>query len=219
MAAPGEWTFERSRRKGRSPGVSPGPLVHLVDIDNLLPEMTYFYEVQSADMSGNASEVILRSFRTLAEPDILAPTITLGPVITALSNTTAQIEWATDEDAAVAFTYRDNDLAVTVEDADRQRTHALVLNDLVPSTGYQYRITLTDGSGNSWVSPESDFTTLASPDTAPPVINSSPFVSLVLNDQAVVEWQTDESSDSAVEYGLTDDFGLMAMGAMSCRGT
>jgi len=151
MAAPGEWTFERSRRKGRSPGVSPGPLVHLVDIDNLLPEMTYFYEVQSADMSGNASEVILRSFRTLAEPDILAPTITLGPVITALSNTTAQIEWATDEQATTVLdhgTRRAYEIAHT-EDAERVTTHAVTLTGLVADVVYHYRIESTDESGNT----------------------------------------------------------------------
>ena len=186
---------------------------HLVDIGNLLPNTTYFYEIQSTDGTGNASEVILRSFRTLAEPDLLAPAIVLGPVVTALSNTTAQIEWASDEDAAASLTYLEEGLEVTLSDADLKRSHAVVLSGLLPATAYEYWITLADGSGNNSVSPHFGFTTPESPDTTSPAIIKGPFVSIVLHDQAVVEWQTDESSDSSVEYGLTTGAGESVAGA------
>jgi phosphodiesterase/alkaline phosphatase D-like protein len=186
---------------------------HLVDIGNLLPYTTYFYEIQSTDGTGNASEVILRSFRTLAEPDLLAPAIVLGPVVTALSNTTAQIEWDSDEDAVASLTYLEEGLEVTLSSADLKRIHAVVLSGLLPATAYEYWITLADGSGNNSLSPHFGFTTLESPDTTSPAIIKGPFVSIVLHDQAVVEWQTDESSDSSLEYGLTTGAGESVAGA------
>ena len=101
---------------------------------------------------------------------MLAPAIVLGPVVTALSNTTAQIEWASDEDAVASLTYLEEGLEVTLSSADLKRVHAVVLSGLLPATAYEYWITLADGSGNNSVSPHFGFTTLKSPDAMPPTI-------------------------------------------------
>jgi hypothetical protein len=47
---------------------------------------------------------------------------------------------------------------------------------------------------------------ISTPDTTPPVITSGPIVSSKTDTTAVMEWTTDEVSDSVIEYGLTTSY-------------
>jgi hypothetical protein len=54
----------------------------------------------------------------------------------------------------------------------------------------------------------SSFNLLSSKDGIPPVISSGgAMVTSLESTQVVIEWKTDKKSDSAVEYGLTQDLG------------
>jgi len=63
-----------------------------------------------------------------------------------------------------------------------------------------------DSAGNERISSDYTFTTLAPPDTTPPVIFDVRDTA-VTRREATINWNTDEVATSLVEYGLTSDYG------------
>lgn len=54
-------------------------------------------------------------------------------------------------------------------------------------------------------------------DTDPPIITSPPVTLYVGHDRAIIQWETDELADSAVNYGLTVSYGLTQAGPAGFR--
>ncbi|MEW6752887.1 MAG: fibronectin type III domain-containing protein [Candidatus Latescibacterota bacterium] len=195
-----------------SPGlVEQGEVVtsHAVTLTNLLPDTLYHYRVACRDASGNASPFRAGQFRTRSLPDTLRPTILTGPAPAGVSDGGAQIEWTTDEDADARVEYGLASLDQVVLRAERLRRHSLVLSNLLPDTLYQARVACADLSGNTRVSPVIRFRTLAAPDTLAPRFTTNPVVVARQHDEAVIEWTTNEVSDSEVEYGPTAAYGMV----------
>ena len=123
--------------------------------------------------------------------------------VAATTDTTAVIEWTTDElsDSVVQYgiggiyNYGESDGAMVTG-------HSITLIDLNPDTTYNYRVFSTDASLNTSTISGLTFTTDSVPDVTPPVV-SNVHVSSKSHNAAVIAWTTDEGSDSVVQYDIT----------------
>lgn len=142
---------------------------HSVDITGLDQATTYYFYVKSVDAEGNIALDNLSgdyySFTT--NNDTTPPTITTGPTSASISDTTAIIQWTTDEDANARVYFgpeSGNDISdyatSTSLAVNYNRDHTVALINLATSTKYYYRVYSSDANGNSVVSDEADFTTL-----------------------------------------------------------
>ncbi|GAI57175.1 unnamed protein product, partial [marine sediment metagenome] len=81
--------------------------------------------------------------------------------------------------------------------------HIVTLTELSASTTYYYEVKSEDWDGNTTVDDNNGsyytFTT-TEPDTTPPVIENVA-TSDITSDSATITWDTDEASDSVVNYG------------------
>ena len=141
-------------------------------------------------------------------------TDTLGPQISGLSvsevtETSAAIGWTTDEpaDSRVEYGLAEGSYPWTMTSGSMVLSHQLALSGLESGTVYHYRVSSTDGWNNSTVSGDDTFTT-QSGDTSPPVISQIE-AGAVTTHSATITWLTDESSDSQVEYGPDEQYGLL----------
>lgn len=180
---------------------------HRVVLTNLLPGQAYGYQVSSTDISGNgpAKGPPLMA-RTQAELDLTPPNIEGNPQLIGLTDTWATLEWVTDELSTSVVEYGAEELERRREAPELTRQHRLTVTNLLPDTGYRYRVSSTDGSQNGPVfSDELQFRTQAAPDLAAPQIVNGPRLVSRTNRTAILAWETDELADSFVRYGLRQE--------------
>jgi predicted RNA-binding Zn-ribbon protein involved in translation (DUF1610 family) len=183
---------------------------HSVPLAGLAASTAYHFRVYSKDQAGNApaysGDYV---FITAATPDTAAPTIS-DVEVSGVTDRLAVVSWTTNEpaDSAVDYGKDASALATRVSDfGNFVLIHSLTLLKLAPSTTYFFRVSSTDPSGNGpTTSGVRSFTTLATPDTVPPVI-SNVRVNGITDSLAVITWETDEPSDAAVEYGASASYG------------
>jgi subtilisin family serine protease len=147
--------------------------------------------------------------RVAAQEDNRPPII--SDVSTEVSGNTVTINWHTHKAAnsIVEYGITGGSLNQQVEDLDTYVfDHTVVITDLEQATNYSYRISGYDEQGNG---PGQTgiiyFETEVLPDTTPPnilSINSFPSYST-----CTIMWETDEDSDSLVEYGDVPELGLL----------
>jgi len=77
---------------------------------------------------------------------------------------------------------------------------SIQMSGLEESQTYYWQITVRDTSGLTTVGPVWTFSTIS--DSLPPVLSSGPRVVGVTNDEATVQWTTDELSKGSVKYSL-----------------
>ena len=140
---------------------------------------------------------------------------TTGPVIENIASSditqdSATITWDTDEVCDSVVNYgKTMALGSTGYDVLKVISHSIALAELSENTLYYYEVKSTDCSGNSTVDDNSGsyytFTTSA-PDTTPPVIENVASSDITYG-SATITWDTDESSDSVVNYGKTTALG------------
>jgi len=149
---------------------------HSIDLTGLSPNTTYHYMATSFDPdncgpgcnASNNSPPGDSVFTTQQAPDLTPPVITSGPTATAITTTTAVIEWTTDE-SSTSSVYFDSDAsgepyAFFEGDPDMVTAHSLPLNGLTAGTTYYCRVGSTDALGNGpTYSSEITFTTDAVP--------------------------------------------------------
>ena len=174
---------------------------------------TYYYEVQSTDGPGNTAVDdnggLYYTFATLV-PDPDPPVI--GDVqVASVTETTATIEWDTDEPADSVVRYGNTTaLGLSETDASLLGSHSIVLTGLDTATTYYYEVESTDGSANTATDDNGglyySFTTLV-PDVVPPVISGIQATN-IRTSSATVIWTTDEPAGSVVRYGNTTALGL-----------
>jgi len=204
---------------------------HSIALTNLAPNTRYYFRVASIDEHGNGpAHSFETSFTTDAEPDSTVPVVILPPTATAFSDTTATIEWETDEPGNSIVQYRlltpgesanlvwDAQANSIITDPYMVTRHSVTITGLMPSTRYQYRVGTTDAGGNG---PSSNldknpdeknnpfivdtFITDIIKDEAAPKILADPVVSATDNRSAIIEWDTDEPSTSMIKYGSEDN--------------
>jgi subtilisin family serine protease len=144
------------------------------------------------------------------QPDVAPPALVGAVQVNSLTHTGVRIEWETHELTNAQIEYgltSSYDQQTSVSDeAPRTLLHAFDLTGLISETTYHYRIRSQDASGNWFISEDMIFTTLPVPDTTPPVLSVIAENSIAHN-EAMIQWATDEPSDSQIEYGLTVDYG------------
>ena len=191
---------------------------HQIKLTGLFPDTIYYYTVSSIASNGREIVSNLFSFKTLAEVDSLPPKFLAGPDATAIENTSATIEWITDELSTSKVEYglktpgSLNLTEVVYVDADAAGVikHKAVLTGLTPGALYIFRVSSTDLSPerNEAVSRVKRFKTVAVQDIIPPRLLTGPIVDFT-DRTAVFEWETDELSDSFVlirKANTTDNF-------------
>jgi len=184
-----------------------------VALTELLPDTTYYYQVQAVDRSNNNAFSPVFQFRTLAAPDGTPPRVLGAPIVKERGATEATVVWRTDEPALGKVRYGESRDALDVSAGITQerlvREHEVRLDGLSPATEYFFAVVSTDAARNSSVSDTLSFVTLAQDDTEGPRIQprGQRAVSkgmVVINDGlAEAKWQTNEESTAKV-YVTTD---------------
>ena len=189
---------------------------HSVTLTGLAQNQTYYFRVKSIgvnngvsvddnfDVSGNHNGF---SFTTTTA-DIVPPVIS---AIASLPTTTSTlITWSTNE-AATSFVEYSVSQGFSVGSSygsyDLTLSHSITLPSLLsPNTTYYYKLHSKDGSGNEAISDEQTFQTSSLGDITAPVISAVSVFSKTHN-TATIDWITDETATSYVEYGTTTSYG------------
>lgn len=156
--------------------------------------------LNNLDVTKNISQTIILNI-----PDMVAPVILSGPTVSSKTDTTATIEWQTNEPAKGGIVYgTSNPPTTTVAESAFAASHSQQLTGLSANTTYYVKVTTADAAGNGPISSSVvSFTTSPTPDTTPPVILAGPTVSSITQSSAVVEWTTNEPTTGSVIYGLS----------------
>jgi len=179
---------------------------HSITLDSLSPLTTYQFRVGSQDIAGNPRTYSGNdSFTTDAAPDTTPPVIVSVPTVTSITDTTAIVQWETDEPATSIVEFGQNiPYARSTTVTEYVTDHTVSLTLLEGSTLYHFRVGSSDAAGNGpRYSSDGTFTTEPTPDTTAPVITTTPTVTGVTDTTATIEWDTDESSNSQVRYDTT----------------
>ncbi|MFC1556442.1 fibronectin type III domain-containing protein [candidate division KSB1 bacterium] len=207
-------------------------LKHIVTVTDLEPGQGYEFEIASRDLAGNlftwptaalsnsiSATLSLRkvsqppggggSFFTDENPDTQPPIIIEGPTVAAKTANTITVQWKTDERSDSFIDYGLNESYGSNQgDAVDVTDHSLTLTNLDTGTLYNFRVSSTDPNNiGPTLSLNSVVTTEAESDVTPPKITAGPVVEASTDDQATITWETDEHSDTYVEFGETDSYG------------
>ena len=193
---------------------------HAVTLLNLAPQATYIFRVGSVDAAGNGPTYSPNgTFNTLASPgDITPPIITSGPTVVFVDQTTAIVEWTTDEPATSALAFGPNQSlgsSIAGPATTFTQPHSMKLTGLSPQTTYYAQVTSEDPNHNKIQSSVFTFATLAVPDTTPPVITAGPTVLSTTDTTITVVWTTNEPATSGVSYNDGSHFNLVSDAALT----
>jgi hypothetical protein len=208
--ARGEVSYGSSDSLGDSAAETGFSTMHSVRLTGLSPQTPYYFKVSATDAVGNGPrESGMGSFTTVALPDTTAPVVVEGPMVVNISKSGGTVLWKTDEPATSTVISFDGANYGFFSDNTLSTSHSVTLTGLQASKLYSYKVSSTDGSGNSMTLPNfKSFNTLAAPDTTAPVIIQGPLVVAVDHQSAAIRWDSDEPSDSVVEYGTGESFGF-----------
>lgn len=172
---------------------------------------TYFFEVRSEDASGNeAVDDNSGTYYQFTTTDETAPVIS-NVQISNITETSATVTWTTDEasDSTVNFGTTTS-LGSTESDGTMTTNHSVNLSGLSPNTQYFLEVQSEDASNNQATDDNSgsyySFTTDEEADTQEPNITNVQ-VSNITENSATITWDTDEPSNSTVNYGTTTSLG------------
>jgi len=138
-----------------------------------------------------------------AAPDTSAPSVPTGLNATAASSTSVNLSWTASTDNVGVTGYKIFRDGVQVGTAT---TNSYADAGLTASTTYTYTVRAYDAAANTSVDSTSASATTQSPDTTPPVISATSTTNIT-GSSAKINWTTDETADSQVEYGLTAGYG------------
>lgn len=185
---------------------------HTVTLGGLTPETTYYFSVKSVN-SGNASSTANNGGGGYVF------TTPPGPVITGVSaievyNTFARVVWNTSENANSAVVFSTSTSLtnpITTSTADSGTYHDLTLTGLTAGTRYYFYVqsvnpsgvTSTDKNLVNGVFQYFNFSTTL--DVTAPTISS--IATTTSDNSANVTWNTNESANSQIAYGITTDYG------------
>ena len=179
--------------------------VHTARLSGLTLGTRYFFQVTNTDerATSEAFPPLPAQFVTRNRPDNQPPRVLLGPVAFGITNARADIVLETDEAAVIEVLYgtSQTDLSLTVSRSSSELRHKLVLESLTPNTRYFYRAKVTDLNGNPTTTDVKSFVTRTGEDNFPPRILGRPSLLSRSFNATVVQWFTDEASNSTVIYG------------------
>ncbi|WKZ28704.1 MAG: fibronectin type III domain-containing protein [Patescibacteria group bacterium] len=164
---------------------------HTVNLSGLSPSTTYHFRATSKDASNNTASSGDFTFTTA---DTVPPTIS-NIFTDAITQTSARVNWATDElaDSRVRYGLTDSYGAV-VSSGSLVANHQITLNGLAAGTLYHFSVSSADAMFNGATSTDQTFTTLA--DSTPPSNVSSLNVTPG-NAQNALSWTNPGDADFA----------------------
>ena len=186
-------------------------LKHIIVLNDLSQDTRYYFKVRSDDSSNNFTTSGEVEFRTEAVSDTARPIFTSPPTVTGLTNTSATIEWTTNEisDSRVMYGTESSfwgSYPVRADDWYDSKKHRIILSGLKRETTYYFRARSFDIVNNASVpSDEYTFKTLADPDTIAPFISATPSVLFKTDEMVTIVWETDEPSNSQIQYSTFAD--------------
>ena len=184
---------------------------HSVVLNGLSPNTSYYFEVKSADPSGNLASNKYGTngytFTTLSGPKIS----NVSNVST--DNQSATITWNTDviSDSYVVYSVNpDMSGSVQVGLSDSVTNHAVTINGLTSGVRYYYYVksgVAVDKNVVNGVDQYYTFTTTV--DLTPPTINfaTSTGITDITDTSATISWSTNELATSSLVYGLDTNYG------------
>ena len=179
---------------------------HSITLTGLNGSTTYYFRVGSTDGLGNGPTVSSQSsFTTDPTPDTTPPVVSNIQVASKTHNS-AVITWTTNEQSDSMVQYGTSSRSWGSYPSNQSSgsmvtSHSVTLTGLNGGTTYYFRVGSTDASNNGpTVSNQGSFTTDLPPDTTPPMISNLHVASKTHN-SAIINWTTNENSDSVVQYG------------------
>lgn len=175
---------------------------HEVTMDGLLPGTVYHYRVRSEDSHG---EVAYSADAVFATDNV--PLRLTGVAAVDVGTDSAAVAWSTNRPANSSLEYGTTpDLgSTTVIDATPVTEHEVAMSALLPGTLYYYRARSEGLLGEVVHSEVGTFET----DRVPLVVSGVRVVELE-PETARVEWTTNRTADSSVEYGETEAYGSLS---------
>jgi len=166
----------------------------------------FYYELAGYKTWSNGTFIVDDFSITSQSLDTQPPQIT---AVTAqnITSSSAQITWQTNEpaDSQVEYGLTTSYGNTTPLNTSLVISHSVSLSGLSANTLYHYRVKSKDAAGNLATSNDFTFTT-STPDVTPPII-SNVAANNITSSAATITWNTNEASDSQVEYGLTTGYG------------
>ena len=137
---------------------------HTVDLTGLNESTTVYFRINAEDQFGNSAAVLGPTFQTDDPLDQTPPQI--GGVVTTPGQTSATIDWFTDEVSTGLVEYGTStnyELGV-VPSSTPGTSHGVTLSNLAAGEVYHFRVTAQDGLGNTASTLDMMFTTEDAPD-------------------------------------------------------
>ena len=210
-----EYSSPAATGRGTASYDSAGRLVtdHNVPIGALEESTVYTYRVRSKNASGHLATSANYTFTTTVSSATASDTTppVISGVQAAASSTpgTVTVTWTTNEasDSQVEYEGPSTTFPVgTSPDPARVTSHSVTLSGLSSAAAYTYRVKSKDAAGNPATSADQTFTTPAAvTDTGAPTI-SNVYAIPRSSTSITITWDTDEISDSQVEYVLNASY-------------
>jgi len=208
----------------------PGRTEHVVQLNNLQPNTTYYYEAISAQgQGGGGMSSGINTFKTPAQGSVgQAPPAAIGtPAANAVQITnlhaqnvtgnTATITWSTNIPASATVKYGTDayNLTQTAQAPWGGTDHTVQLNNLQPNTMYYYEVVSAEGQGNgggmssgiNTFKTQASGTQSVSPGAGTPgrpirlEVLGNPIAQNITSTSAQVTWNTNRPASTIVKYG------------------
>jgi hypothetical protein len=193
--------------------------VHRVQLHDLKPQTTYYYQVESGEgwhKAPNVARSDVRSFTTRtkgasattgtgqkAAPLIQPGNIVAGPIAADLSDRSTTLWWMTRDSSGGQLRYgTDPAKLVAAVSVDPGEVKKIPLAELHPDTTYHFAV--LDPTNKPIA--QGSFRTLAPAATQSPFrIIRGPMIESVGKDSVIISWSTSARSSSLVHYGANPD--------------
>ncbi|MFA5133315.1 MAG: carboxypeptidase regulatory-like domain-containing protein [Patescibacteria group bacterium] len=170
-------------------------VTHRIELNNLIPDTEYYFQVLSGDVAGNVAVSENETFRTL---DTIPPVISNVRVIN-ITERSADITWVTNEGTTSQILYRraGESAYLSLINNTLEVSHFDTLSSLIANVDYEFYIIARDAAGNTATSGIKTFKTLR--DNIPPS-NIRNFTATPDDTLNVLTWQNPVDPDFAGVY-------------------
>jgi phosphodiesterase/alkaline phosphatase D-like protein len=195
-----------------------GGLTHRITLQNLQPDTTYYFQVQSSEGQGTGTSAAssITEFKTQSGPanaggavqskNAASFHVVAGPIPQELTSNSAKLWWATNESITGSSVQYGASTAVLNQfakavDSSSGLTHTAELTNLQPGTKYIAQIVRSDQG----IPAETSFKTLQTnyEKSKNVRITNGPVVERLADNQATIAWDTSAPSSSIVKYGTS----------------